>query len=212
MIWDPYSILGVPSGASDDEIKKAYRKLSRIYHPDANMNKPQEERIRAEEKFKQVQEAYNQIMKEREQGTGFGRFGGFGEFDRNSGGRTTYQSNDQSSVEMNAAANYLNSGYYHEALNVLEGIRERNARWYYYSAVANAGLGNNVNALNYGKQAAAMEPQNPEYAAFVQRLQMGGQWYSDFGGQYGRPSMGGSGVCMNLILANLLCNCCCRPI
>ena len=64
---DPYSVLGVPSNASMDDIKKAYRKLSRMYHPDANVNNPNKEQ--AEEKFKQVQEAYNQILNERERGS-----------------------------------------------------------------------------------------------------------------------------------------------
>ena len=61
-MFDPYSVLGVSRDASDDEIKKAYRKLSRKYHPDANINNPN--KAQAEEKFKEVQQAYEQIMKE----------------------------------------------------------------------------------------------------------------------------------------------------
>ena len=63
---DPYSVLGVSRDASDEEIKKAYRTLSRKYHPDANINNPNKDK--AEEMFKTVQQAYNQIMKEKEGG------------------------------------------------------------------------------------------------------------------------------------------------
>mgnify|MGYP003223073068 CR=1 FL=1 len=61
---DPYSILGVSRDASDEDIKKAYRKLSRIYHPDANINNPNKDQ--AEAKFKEIQQAYQQIIKEKE--------------------------------------------------------------------------------------------------------------------------------------------------
>ena len=64
MSSDPYSVLGVPRTASDEEIKKAYRSLSRKYHPDANINNPDKEA--AEAKFKDVQQAYQTIMDERE--------------------------------------------------------------------------------------------------------------------------------------------------
>lgn len=72
---DPYQVLGVSRSASDDEIKKAYRSLSRKYHPDANINNPNKDQ--AEEKFKQVQQAYDQIMKEKQSGAaGAGGYGG----------------------------------------------------------------------------------------------------------------------------------------
>ena len=65
---NPYEVLGISPSATDDEVKKAYRELSRKYHPDSYANNPLADL--AEEKFKQVQEAYNQIMKERENGYG----------------------------------------------------------------------------------------------------------------------------------------------
>ena len=74
---DPYSVLGVSRNATDEEIKKAYRKLSRKYHPDANINNPNKDQ--AEEKFKEVQQAYEQIMKERE----YGSSGNYGPYSQN---------------------------------------------------------------------------------------------------------------------------------
>lgn len=73
MIFDPYHVLGVSPSATDEEVKKAYRQLSRKYHPDANVNNPNA--AQAEEKFKQVQQAYEEIMKLREQGAR----GGYGQ-------------------------------------------------------------------------------------------------------------------------------------
>lgn len=62
---DHYKVLTIESTATDEEIKTTYRKLARQYHPDKHASKSAEEVKSNEEKFKKIQEAYNQIKKER---------------------------------------------------------------------------------------------------------------------------------------------------
>ena len=201
---DPYSILGVDRNASDDEIKKAYRKLSRKYHPDANINNPNKEQ--AEEKFKQVQQAYEQIMREKEQGSGYG--GGFGGFSGFSG-QTENSYQDEEAIRRQAAANYIQSGHYREAMNVLQSLKQRNGQWYYLSSMANMGLGNNVNALNDIQEAVRQEPDNAQYRMLLQQMEGGGTWYQEMQNPFGGMPTGGDDYCMKLCLANLACSLCC---
>lgn len=201
---DPYQVLGVSRSASDEEIKKAYRALSRKYHPDANVNNPNREQ--AEERFKEVQQAYDQIMKEKQQGSSYG--GGY-----SYGGNRSY-SQGEDSMQMQAAANYIANRCYTEALNVLNNIpfAERHARWYYYSAMANQGAGNNIAAKEHAQRAVEMEPSNMEYRQFLQHLEYGGTWYTNMGSSYERPYASAGNWCLSMLFLNMLCNCCCcRP-
>ena len=225
---DPYSILGVPRSASDEELKKAYRSLSRKYHPDANNNNPNKDQ--AEAKFKEVQQAYDQIMHERQYGSSSGSSGNYGGYNGNSSGgfggfddygpfrgfygqyrqaNSSTGSGNEEDLHMRAAANFINSGRYKEALNVLNGIPTRNAQWYYYSAVANSGLGNNVIALQHAKEALRLEPNNMQYQMLVQRLESGGSWYQQRQGTYQTTFDMGNNLCLKLCLLNMFCNCCC---
>ncbi len=219
---DPYSILGVPRNASDDEIKKAYRALSRKYHPDANLNNPNKDL--AETKFKEVQQAYSQIMQEREYGSsnnyesrssdssdpfgGFGPFGGFRAEYRQA--ETDASGDSEEELHLRAAANYINSGYYREALNLLNSIAARNARWFYYSALANSGLGNVATALEHAKEATGREPGNFQYQMLVNRLEGGSAWYRQQQGPYQTTFSTGNNCCFKLCIANLICNLCCN--
>lgn len=243
MTFNPYDVLGIDPSASNDEVKKAYRKLSRKYHPDANINNPNQ--AQAEAKFKEVQAAYTQIMKQREQGSaynsgGYGPFGSYGSgsygsygsgsygsygsgsyssgsydsyggYDR-SGQQSSYGYSEEESGHLKAAANYINSQHYREALNVLNNMTNRAGRWYYLSAIANMGLGNNVTAMEHAKRAVDLEPYNHDYMALLQRLQYGGEWYQRQGESYGGTIFNmRDNWCLKMICLNMMCNCCCRP-
>ncbi|MBQ3078776.1 MAG: DnaJ domain-containing protein [Clostridia bacterium] len=224
MIQDPYRVLGVEHSATDDEIKKAYRNLAKKYHPDVNQGSPE-----AEQKMKEINEAYDMIVNKKYtpgqnssgysgygqgpyggQGASyggygpFGGFGGFGGYQYNAGrGQNTYTGGADESADMRAVRNYLNSGHYQEALNLLSQISVRGPRWCYYMAVANEGLGNRINALNYAQQAVRMDPNNQEYRELLERLQYAQYAYQANGRNFSMP--GGMRVCFNFCLLPLLC-------
>ena len=99
---------------------------------------------------------------------------------------------------------------YAEALNALGSVPpgKRNARWYFLSALAQSGLHNNAQAMEYARQAASMEPGNMQYQQLLSQLQGGGSWYSQQGQEYGRRTGGMNSVCTTILMLNLCCACC----
>ncbi len=201
---DPYKVLGVSPGASDEEIKQAYRRLAKKYHPDLNPGDPV-----AAQKMQEVNAAYEQIKNPQPQqgyGGGYGQsydpFGGFGGYRRESTDEERYRQ---------AAMQYIRYGSFREALNVLENARQKDARWYYLSALANNGLGNQVTALEHIRRAVSMDPDNLEYLRALDAIEHGGYAYRRQAGNYGGYSMrGGSAASMCLcLLAQMFCCRCC---
>ncbi len=226
---DPFSVLGISPSASEDEIKAAYRKLAKKYHPDVNQGSAD-----SEAKMKEINEAYAEALKIKRSGgsynpgqgqssygpQGYGSQGGYNQgyngyedFGFGFGGFGGYQNSGygSSSPELRAARNYINTGHYQEALNYLQKLNDRSAEWFYLSARANIGLGNRTAALSYARQAAQMAPDNYEYAQLLSRLEGNSNTYRQHSAGYGGiPLNNCSNSLLWCCLCNLFCNCCGR--
>ena len=209
MIDDPYKVLGVSPDASDEEIKRAYRRLAKKYHPDLNPG----DKVAAQ-RMQEVNAAYEQIKdpdKFRQQQS-TGGYGGYGGYYDPFGGYHQQQSHSgsaQGDQYQQAAYQYIRFRRYQEALNALQNSSERNARWYYLSALANDGLGNQVTALEHMRKAVSMEPDNQEYLRMLNMMENGGAAYRQQAGSFRGFTMGGD-PCTNLCLCYLFNLFCCR--
>ncbi|MGI6205977.1 MAG: DnaJ domain-containing protein [Anaerovoracaceae bacterium] len=214
---DPYKVLGISRNASDDEVKKAYRAMARKYHPDKNPGNKA-----AEDMFKVVQEAYTQIQDERKHGgrSSGGYSGGYSGYNAYQNGgayggsyganQQTYYGSPENAQMYQAAVNYINARHFREAMNVLMGVKDRDAMWYYLMALTNAGLGNNYEAVQQAQTAAQMEPGNEMFQNLVSQLTGGMYRYSNMQNGYG---YGAGGIdqnwCAQMCALNLCLNCLC---
>ena len=179
MINDPYQVLGVSPNASDEEIKQAYRRLAKKYHPDRNPGDAE-----AAKKMQQVNAAYEQIKNPEayeRQNQGRTSYGGYGYDPFGGAWQRQGQGADQYAQ---AAEQYLRFGMYREAINLLASIPQKGARWYYLSALANDGLGNQVTALEHIRRAVSMEPDNGEYLMALREIEQGGTAYRRQAGSF----------------------------
>ncbi len=207
MIPDPYKVLGVSPDASDEEIKQAYRRLAKQYHPDRNPGD-----AAAAKKMQEINAAYEQIKNPEKAGPQQSGYGGYTNYDPFGGYQRSYSTGSSQTAGdtyQQAAYNYIRYGRYQEALNALNSSQNRNARWYYLSAVANDALGNQVTALEHIRRAVSMEPDNQQYLQMLSRMENGGTSYRQQAGNYRGFTMRGD-PCTNLCLCYFLQLFCCR--
>jgi curved DNA-binding protein CbpA len=182
---NPYTVLGVDRTATDDEIKKAYRELAKKYHPDNYADSPLADL--AEEKMKEINEAYDSIQRERTEGARESRY--------------TYSA-------FADIRSYIEKGDFYEAGIRLDAVKqsERNAEWFYLKGRVNESRGFFFEAARCYDTAAAMDPQNPEYRNASMRLKNNAQGFD--GRRYGNGNVGTCSVCD--VCAGIMCiDCCC---
>jgi molecular chaperone DnaJ len=226
MVQDPYKVLGVSPDASDEEIKKAYRDLTKKYHPDLNPGDEQ-----AAQKMNDVNAAYDAIKngtaQQQSYGPGAGTqqqaygpygwydFGGFSGWNPYAWSQQQERQTERS--EYTAARNYIRNQMYKEALTALAGVPvpERDARWFFLSGVAKMYQGNKIAALEDARRAVQMDPNCAEYQKLLQQLQSGGDYYERYTTDY-RSGLSMDRLCVTLCASQLclgpLCGwniCCC---
>ncbi len=192
---DPYKVLGVNPTDSDDVIKDAYRKLARKYHPDKYSDGDLKEL--AEEKMKEVNAAYEEIQKMRQNGgssSGGSRSGG-----SSYNGRYNY-ANARRNINMG------NVGAAEAELNSIDQ-GDRGAEWHYLMGCVLIKKGYYVDAQKMIHTACNMDPSNSEYRAALDRLNMQARGYG--GGYQTSQASGCSGcdVCSSLLCADCCCEC-----
>ena len=195
---DPYTVLGVSSNASDQEIKKAYRELARKYHPDNYVDNPLADL--AEEKMKEINEAYEAIQKQRS--------GGGGSYQSGSSSSGGYQGGYQQQQQYGGNPTYarvrnlINMGDLNTAERLLDEMPQHGGEWYFLRGSIAYRRGWLDEAMQNYNLAVQMEPGNMEYRQAMNAMGMQAQR-----GAYG----GGDDIanlCTTLCCLNCLCNSC----
>ena len=168
MFDDPYRILGLKPGASEEEVKRAYRQLAKKYHPDMNPGDPY-----AAKMMNDINAAYDQIKNPPKQTTTQSAYDPF------AGWQHQEDTERTQCTEYQAARHYIQVGAYQDAAYVLHSVptQARNAEWYFLSAIVNTNMGNRVLGYEQINQACRMDPNNTEYQMLREQIERYGQAY-----------------------------------
>ena len=219
MVTDPRKVLGVSETASQDEIKRAYRRKAKECHPDLHPNDPD-----AAKKMNELNEAYDMLMnpekyanrQQQQNPYGGNPYSGNPYGGNSYGGYQTQVNPPQEqagdSDPVRAAIRDILAGRYASACSILQNVPStgRNARWYYLSGVANHGAGNQIQALEHMKRAVQLSPNNATYQALLRQYQQAGQTYQTNASGYNTWAMDPSKLCMSLCFLQMFCPLCCR--
>jgi molecular chaperone DnaJ len=148
-------VLGVKPGASEEEIKQAYRALAKRWHPDQYANTPQYDV--AMERMKEINTAYDALTGKNADPTGGHGAGHNGAY----GGE--YSSEGDERAARNRVRVMLQAGDLRSAEQLLLRLRERNAEWHFLMGFVLAGTGRYDSARVHLNQAVEMDPSNVEY-------------------------------------------------
>lgn len=198
---DPYNVLGVSSSATDDEVKRAYRDLARKYHPDNYVNNPLADL--AKEKMQEINDAYDTVMKQRQNGGSSGQSGSAYQQSANNGGYSSGYGGANAGV-YNQVRNAINVGNVGMAEELLSRISQRDAEWHFLRSNVCYRKGWFDEAMQEIDQACAMNPNNMEY----RRMQNVLKNSSAYGGYRPMQQNDAMDCCTQMLCLNCLCNCC----
>lgn len=195
---NPYEILGVKQGASQEEIKAAYRKLVKQYHPDQYGDNPLKDL--AQEKLAEINKAYDMLK-------------------NNNSGNYNTGSNSYSQSSNSYSNNYSNNtATYAEIRRLIQtrsnsvaeaklnAIQNRDAEWYFLYGMVMLNKGWYESALQNIQTAATMDPNNFEYRQVLNQLR---SRTTSYGQPYRKAGNDADmcNCCMNLWCLDTICEC-----
>ena len=201
---DPYQVLGVDPGASDEEVKRAYRELARKYHPDNYQDNPLADL--AEEKMKEVNEAYEAINRMRSGGGGRqSAYSGGASYGGAAGGQQ-YQQSGAGSAAYARIRQLINAGDLNGAEQLLMQTGVRNGEYYFLAGSIAYRRGWLDEARQNYQIACQMEPNNMEYRRAFSMMNQGGFAYGQ--GNMSAQQCDSCDICTSLLCLNCLCGGC----
>ncbi len=194
---NPYEVLGIKEGATQEEIKAAYREQVKKYHPDKHQDNPLQDL--AEEKLQEINEAYDYLIKN----------GGQGGYE-NAGGRAYSGSSkgNYRNPEFNEIRRMIDRGNLGGAEAALGKVKTRNGEWFFLNGMVSLRKGWYDDAVSNVQTAISMEPSNMEYRNAMNSIMATGTGYRT--SAYGRGYTSNDELCRMLqcyCCADALCDC-----